>query len=130
MQDRPTAQELLEAVRDFISNEMLPVLTDPRLRFRTRVAGNLLHMLRRELALEPALLRAEWQRMVELLGDGAVPPQGTLELTGGIKARNRALCALIRAGKAPQGSLAAVTEAVRAKLEVANPRYLDGFEPV
>lgn len=130
MQDRPTAQELLEAVREFISSELLPVLGDPRLRFRTLVASNLLHMLQRELVLEPVLLRGEWQRLAALLGDATAPPQDPLELAAGVAARNTGLCALIRSGQAPSGSFTAVTNAVRAKLEVSNPRYLEGFEPV
>ncbi|WP_372716510.1 DUF6285 domain-containing protein [Immundisolibacter sp.] len=130
MQDRPTAQELLAAVREFIASELLPVIGDPRLRFRTLVAGNLLQMLQRELAQEPALLRDEWQGLAALLGRADAPPHDVIELTAGLRARNQTLCALIRAGEAPPGSLAEVTQAVRVKLEVANPRYLAGFEPV
>ncbi|MGK2941283.1 MAG: DUF6285 domain-containing protein [Immundisolibacter sp.] len=130
MQDRPDAQELLEAVREFISGELLPVIGDPRLRFRSLVASNLLQMLQRELALESALLRDEWQRLAVLLGRADAPPYDAIELTEGLRAGNETLCALIRAGEAPPGSLAEVTQAVRAKLEVANPRYLAAFDPV
>lgn len=130
MQDRPTAPELLDAVREFISTELLPALGDARLRFRALVAANLLDMLRRELALEPALLRVEWQRLAQLLGVPGPPPSDSTALAAAVAAQRATVRNLIRDGRAPAGIFAAVTDGVRAKLEVANPRYLDGFEPV
>ena len=38
--DRPTPAELLEAVREFMAGEILPMLDDHRLKFRTLVAMN------------------------------------------------------------------------------------------
>ena len=38
--DRPTPQELAEAVREFLQEEILPILDDHRLKFRTLVAIN------------------------------------------------------------------------------------------
>ena len=56
MSDRPTAPELLEAVWEFLSSEVLPTLDDHRLKFRTLVAMNALGIARRELeADEPEL---------------------------------------------------------------------------
>lgn len=130
MQDRPTTPELLDAVREFIATELLPTVSDARLRFRTLVAANLLDMLHRELALEPALLRAEWECLSGLLGDACPPPANEHDLATAVAARHAALCALIRENRAPNGTFAAVTDAVRAKLEITNPRYLSGFEPV
>jgi hypothetical protein len=37
--DRPTPAELAEAVREFLEREILPILEDDRLRFRTVVAS-------------------------------------------------------------------------------------------
>ena len=130
MQDRPTAPELLDAVREFIATELLPTVGDARLHFRTLVAANLLDMLRRELALEPALLRAQWERLTALLGDAGPPPPNEHALATVVAARQAALCDLIRENRAPSGTFGVVTEAVRAKLEIANPRYLASFEPV
>ncbi len=42
MSKRPTAQELAEAIEEFLSGEILPTVADPRLRFRTLVALNAL----------------------------------------------------------------------------------------
>jgi hypothetical protein len=130
MQDRPTTAELLDAVREFIVTELLPMVSDARLRFRTLVAANLLDMLRRELALEPALLRAEWEHLTGLLGDVSPPPTDERELVAAVAARYATLCVLIRENRAPNSTFAVLMDAVRAKLEIANPRYLDGFEPV
>jgi hypothetical protein len=40
--ERPTAQELAEAILEFLGGEILPTLTDHRLRFRMLVAMNAL----------------------------------------------------------------------------------------
>jgi len=130
VQDRPTAPELLDAVRLFLATELLPAVTDHRLRFRTLVAANLLDMLRRELALEPDLLRAEYARLAALLDDRHPEPAGSQALGEAIAGQHAALCDLIRAGLAPNACLAAVLDGVRAKLEIANPRYLADFEAV
>jgi len=47
--ERPTAQELTEAIVEFLGDEILPTLTDHRLRFRTLVAMNALGIVHREL---------------------------------------------------------------------------------
>jgi broad specificity phosphatase PhoE len=47
--DRPTPQELAEAVREFLQEEILPTLDDHRLKFRTLVAINGLGIAEREL---------------------------------------------------------------------------------
>jgi aminoglycoside phosphotransferase (APT) family kinase protein len=47
--DRPTPAELAEATREFLESEILPTLSDHRLRFRALVAINGLGILQREL---------------------------------------------------------------------------------
>ena len=130
MQDRPTAPELLDAVREFIATELLPTGGDPRLRFRTLIAANLLDMLGRELKLEPALLRAEWDSLGALLGDDRPAPADAGALAAALAARQATLCAMIREGREPAGTHAALLQAVRGKLDIANPRYLAAFKPV
>ena len=49
MSERPTAQELAEAILEFLGGEILPTLTDHRLRFRMLVAMNALSIVYREL---------------------------------------------------------------------------------
>ena len=70
MTERPTAQELTEAIQEFLGGEILPTLTDHRLRFRMLVAMNALSIVYRELAALPVEDDAE-QR--ELARDASAP---------------------------------------------------------
>ena len=54
MNDRPTAAELIDAVRGFLETELLPALADARLRFHALVAANVLAVAQRELNGEEA----------------------------------------------------------------------------
>jgi len=98
--ERPTAQELTEAILEFLGGEILPTLTDHRLRFRTLVAMNALGIVHRELA--------------------APPPDDDRA--------QRELARRIRAGDVPPGTLALVKEDVRRRLEIASPRCLERYE--
>ena len=51
----PTAQELLDAVRDHLVSRVIPAITDPRLRFQTLVAAHVLGVAVREASLSPAM---------------------------------------------------------------------------
>ena len=99
MSERPTAQELAEAIQEFLAGEVLPTLDDHRLRFRMLVALNALGIVYRELA--------------------ALPPADDAE--------TRALAAKIRAGDVPEGTLATVKALVAVRLAVDSPRYLDRY---
>ncbi len=115
-QDRPTAAELVEAVRDFLESEVQPSL-EGRLSFHTRVAVNALGMIARELRLGPDLDAAEGARAAALLGHGGEPRE-----------MERELASQIRDGSLDDRRAEVrdhVRQTVRAKLEVANPRYLD-----
>lgn len=73
MYDQPTAAELIEAVAGFLREEIQPQLSG-RLAFHTRVAVNVLEMVRRQLALGPAAEAGEAKRLRDLLGrDGPLP---------------------------------------------------------
>ena len=100
MTDRPNARELATAVREFLETEILPTLSDHRMRFRTLVAMNALSIVERESP--PA----------------ASPDPEDVEL-----ARR------IRAGDVREEDLAALTGKVRKRLEIASPSYLERYEP-
>jgi hypothetical protein len=114
MQDRPTAIELLEAIREFLEHDVMPSV-EGRVHFHSRVAINALGILERELRLGPELDAAERARLAALLGHDADLPTLTAELARRIR----------------DGSLddrrdevvAAVRESLRAKLQIANPDY-------
>jgi len=97
--ERPTAQELTEAILEFLGGEILPTITDPRLRFRTLVAMNALSIVYRELERLPSQDDAE----------------------------HRELAARIRAGDVQPGTLARVKADVEARLRIASPRYLEQY---
>jgi hypothetical protein len=48
----PTTAELIQAVREFLADEVMPA-TEGRLQFHARVAANVLAQVERELAIGP-----------------------------------------------------------------------------
>jgi hypothetical protein len=129
MQDRPTIDELLRAVQQFLADEIVPA-TDGRRQFLARVAANALGLARRELASEGRHAESEWKGLDALLGEEPVP-RDRAELAAAVARRNEALCARIRAGAfdadgPERGALLAhVRATVRDKLEVTNQAYLE-----
>lgn len=112
MHDAPSAAELVTAVREFLESDVMPAV-EGRVRFHTRVAINVLGMVAREIELGPAQAAEHAARLAEL----------------GV-ADEAELAAAVRAGSCDETALvAALTAAVRAKLEVANPAYLQLARP-
>jgi hypothetical protein len=99
MPDRPNALELIEAVTEFLSSEVLPAAADHRLKFRTLVALNALGMAYRELESSDDLVIGQ-----EELGE---------------------LARRIRAGDVDEDLHARLKEHVVAKLRISNPAYLE-----
>jgi signal transduction protein with GAF and PtsI domain len=97
--ERPTAQELTEAILEFLGGEILPTITDQRLRFRTLVAMNALSIVYRELERLPLEDDAEQRELAQRIRNGDVPP----------------------------GTLAQVKRDVAERLRIASPRYLDTY---
>jgi hypothetical protein len=129
MFDHPTAGELIAAVRMQIEQHVIPTLAEPRLRFQTLVAANVLAIIERELlGAEPALLAA-WRRMADLEGQVGEQPAGQA-LREAVVSQNTRLCRRIRAGNYDHGParhelLAHLRATAEAELSVANPRYLE-----
>ena len=99
MTDRPSAGELAAAVRDFLEAELLPVLDDHRLRFRTLVAMNALGIVARE-------------------SPPPTPPDP----------EEIALARRLREGDLRKGDVELIRARVREKLLVSSPRYLERYE--
>ncbi len=85
MHDQPDAVELIEAVRDFIRDDVSPELKGRKL-FLARVAANALDIVARQVALGPAQTERELKSLRKLL----TTDEGSLE------SLNRELCARIR----------------------------------
>lgn len=114
LHDVPDAAGLVEAVREFLEKDVM-VATEGRVQFHTRVAINVLGMVERELRLAAAQEAAHGADLASL----------------GVSSE-RELADAIRRGDLDDRMADVrdvVTRTVRAKLEVANPRYLEGPRP-
>jgi hypothetical protein len=118
LQDRPTAAELLEAVREFVERDVMGADELPaRVAFHARVAVNALAIVERELTLGPELDAAERRRLADLLGHDGALDDLTAELSrrirdGSLDDRRDVVVEHLRAS-------------VQAKLAVAHPGYAD-----
>ncbi len=108
MHGRPTAAELVEAVREYVEGDVMGA-TEGRVRFHARVAANALATVQRELELGPAIAGAQAERMA------ALGVAGEVELAAAIRAR--------RLTERADDVTCVVAETVVDKLRVANPGY-------
>lgn len=112
--DRPTAAELLAAVREWIERSQVAGELEPNL-FHARIAVNMLAIVERELALGAAQHDAHVARLTKL---------GMQD--------DRELAAAIRSGELDERAdevRRLVWDSVRDKLGVAHPKYLERVEP-
>jgi phosphoserine phosphatase len=111
----PTAIELVEAVTEFLRDEVMDESSD-RLRFHARVAANVLGIVERELRLGDEVARAHAARLGRLgVADDAELARAIRD--GRFDERIDELVAELRA-------------ATHDRLLIANPRYLvEGDEP-
>lgn len=112
--NRPTLNEMLESVREWLSEELLPELSDPAQRYKARIAANVLAIAGREVAQGDALDQLEQQLLSEFI-----------DAQGNARQLSSGLCENIRqrqnAGD-PQ-LLDALERIAMAKLAIDNPRY-------
>ena len=114
MQDRPSAEKLLAAARAFLNETAMPQLSG-QAAFHARVAGNVLDILARELALAPGFNKAEQARLESLLGED-----------GDLSTLNRKLCEKIATGEMDLSNDALKNHLIRVtmgKLAIDQPRY-------
>lgn len=114
--DRPATSELLEAIREFLERDVMPL--DSRTGFHARVARNALAMIQRDLELGPKLdadCRTKIGHLVDDFNNATCLRDLERELVRGI-----------RSGKFDDqlGDVATyVRESVAAKLRISNPNY-------
>lgn len=124
MQDRPTLDELLEAVARYLRDDVMANTTG-RTQFHGRVAMNAVEMVRREIASIEDHYAREWEGLDHILGTQPMPPR----LAGQREAllqRNRELSDRIRAGDADSGEFRHqvfnhLRKVIHDKLTVSNP---------
>jgi len=112
LHDRPTAAELIEAVREFLERDVM-TSTEGRVQFHTRVAINALNIVQRELE-HPEIVAAHEVRVREL----------------GFES-DAELAAAIRSGALDDRYdevKAALEASVADKLSIANPKYADSTQ--
>lgn len=122
MQDPPFIHDLLSAAREHLQTQVIPELEDPGLRFRTRVAANVLAIAERELALDSVLSKVEYGRLIALLGEEwkEIPLE---RLTQDL--RDRVAAGDFDQGPEHQALIAHLIQTAVEKLQIANPRYLE-----
>ena len=113
--DRPTAAELVEAVREFLTDHVTPNV-EGQLAFHTRVAVNALAIVERTMAEGGAMDAAELARLKALL-----------HRDGDLEELNGALAQAIRGGEMDdrrEALLEHLRRTAEDKIALANPRYL------
>ncbi len=143
MQNRPTAAELLQAVRELLTDEITPTIQDSGLRFKALIAANLLAITERELTQGESLMAAELARLRVLIqaadtqvdnpetATHTVLPEG-LPLPEQITRLNVILAAFIRNEQADTGDFAEqvyahVKQTLADQLKISNPKFLAKF---
>ena len=112
--DRPTADELLEAVEEFLRDKVMPAV-DGQVAFHARVAANVVGAVRREIAQSPKIEADQHARLLALL-----------KHDGPLEDLNRELCEQIRDGQWALDDPDLLDHLRKVSLEnlgVDNPRY-------
>jgi hypothetical protein len=108
---RPTAVELLEATREFVTDEVMPATRDSvAVQFHSRVAANVLSIVERQLRLGPAQ-SARHRTALDALGVGDVTELAEAVRTGAWDDRGQRLRSMLAA-------------LARDKLAIVEPRHL------
>ena len=113
--DLPAAGELLSRVEEFIEQELVPLEQDAKLRYRLRIAANLLRIARREI---------EQLGSMAIDRDGHAVPHELLAQAGSLRELSDDLYAGRRNLTDP-AVYALVLNQVTAKLRIADPGSLD-----
>jgi hypothetical protein len=123
MQDRPTAEELLDALGGFM-RDRAENARDRWERFQFQVAANSIGIIKREIELEDDFMRAEWRGLDSLLGVESLP-ETPAAIAARLNERNAELSDRIRRGdfdgKAEDALLPHLWETVVNKVRIASP---------
>ncbi|MBW7857586.1 MAG: hypothetical protein H3C43_04665 [Leptonema sp. (in: Bacteria)] len=126
MQDNPKAEDLLEAVQDFLMKELLPQIRDnDALSYKALVSWNMLGVISREIKLEEEIINREIHNVGLILGQ--VDTKATLtERRSLLNHYYLELCKKIQSERlCDPNSLIwkTVKQSVVEKLKIANPRF-------
>jgi hypothetical protein len=126
MQHPPTASQLLTAVSEVLSDEILPALSGP-VQHKARVAASLVDIIEREIRLGPAAQVDEHRllgEILELCGHGSTADP----VTADPDQRRFRVAEALRSGAAGSPDIHAevwerLMQIVRADLSIAKPGY-------
>ena len=122
LQDRPSAAELLEAVREFLEHDVATA-TEGRTAFHARVAVNALGIVERELVLGPSVDAPVIERLARLLDRSGTATELVADLAARIRDGSLDDRRDHVGGQVGDEVVEMVRDLVAAKLAVANPRY-------
>ncbi|MBU2550242.1 MAG: hypothetical protein KKB20_17670 [Proteobacteria bacterium] len=112
--NRPTTKDLVEAVREFLENRIMPAV-EGQVAFHARVAANVLAIVERELETGPELDDRERERLSRILGR-----------TASLAELNQDLCRRITDGSLDYMDPALLDHLRRtavSRLSIDNPKY-------
>lgn len=126
MQDSPDKEMILASIARFLTEDVRPLVSDPRVSFRLLVAAHLAGAVAMEGAAEETQDAAELARLAAILGGPAEAPTRE-ERRQRIASNNRRLAEMIKRGELPPNARRAITDHVfatlRDKLSVNNVRF-------
>lgn len=129
MTDRPDRRDLLGTARDLLLRKLLPALPE-RLHYDARMIANAIAIATREIELAADTGRAEWERTLDILKQPALAIAPQPQLADEVNRVRRKLANAIRdglfdsPGERQQVLLALLTQIVRGKLAISNPKAL------
>jgi len=118
--NQPNVSQLCEALQEFLGREVTPAVADDGLKYKLKIAMNVLGIIARESELGEGFRRLERSALSEYLGDDS--ESADLESTD----VNKRLLDHIRSGDiASRGDdlLATLERITVAKMAIDNPRY-------
>jgi len=128
VQDKPSADELLDALAEFLENAVVPAF-EGRNRFHAIVAANVARITAREFRLGPAHRAAEIAELRALLGDSSTTAGRSDPSDQELVALSAELCRRIECGDADTGefrqrSLAFLRRSIERKLAIDDPKRI------
>jgi len=113
--DRPDATELIETVREFLQEKLVPAMTG-HAAFEVRIAANLLAIALRELEHSPVSTEAARERLALIIGRAGTVDELEAVLVQRIQTGDLSI--------ASEALRAHLQKTVRDRLAIANPKYL------
>jgi hypothetical protein len=129
MPDRPDARDLLGIARELLLRKLLPALPE-QLHYDARMVANAIAIATREIELAANTGRAEWEQTMDILNQPVLPMAPQPALAEEVNRVRRKLTNAIRdglfdaPGERQQVLLETLTQIVRGKLAISNPKAL------